>query len=97
MDKSAARVTVDFDYLALPCFMASPRRFAFQLWQGFIAQTQHPSTRPSMVARIAGRAALSRGAGIEVQAECDCGSCRIVSTFGGPRYTTVCHCSICRG
>lgn len=91
------RVTVDAGHLALPFFLAAPRRFAYQLWQGFLAKTQYPQPRPSVAAKVEGRAAEARGAGVEVFTECACGACRLVSTYGGPRYATVCHCSGCRG
>jgi len=32
----------------------------------------------------------------EVVTECSCGRCRVVCYEGGPRFTTLCHCSICR-
>jgi hypothetical protein len=83
--------------LALPFFLAAPRRFAYQLWQAILAKTQYPQSRPSVVAKVEGRAAAASGTGLEVFSECACGACRVVSTYGGPRYTTVCHCSVCRG
>jgi len=90
------RATVDPRHLSLPLFLAAPRRFMHEIWQGFVAMVQYIQAMPEMAATIEDRASGSRGSGIEVYTECSCGACQIVSTFGGPRFTATCNCIECR-
>jgi len=90
------RGTVDPRHLSLPFFLAAPRRYMREIWQCLTVMVQHMQTRTDTADTIEGRASSARGSGIEVFTECSCGACQIVSTYGGPRFTTTCNCIECR-
>lgn len=90
------RTTVDPRHLSLPFFLAAPRRYMHEIWQGLAVMVQFVQTRPDTADTIEGRASSARGSGVEVYAECSCGACQIVSTYGGPRFTVTCNCIECR-
>lgn len=74
---------------------AGLRRCVFQLYEHWkIRLGQRLDDR--VLPLIRERAAASNAARLRVETECRCGACRIVATSGGPLYTTVCHCSLCR-
>ena len=70
-------------------------RSAFQLRERWKIGKSAPCN-PSVVLTIRQRAAASDDRGVQVHSKCRCGACRVVVTHGGPLYTTVCHCSLCR-
>lgn len=84
--------------LACPPFLASPRCYATQIWKHWQVKVFFPATTDEVLNRVRMRAEANavRGSCEVVTCKCDCGRCSIKADYGGIRFSTVCHCSICR-
>ena len=83
------------DAFACPPLISGLSRSTFQLWQRIKIQWTSPA-EPSLIAAVRTRAAENDACAARVTVECRCGACRVTVRNGGPIFTTVCHCSLCR-
>ena len=80
--------------LACPTRMESLTRYydaAKEHWRIRLKKPAHPSVAATIKKRIE----FSRGIK-EVYRECRCGAIRISVRQGGPLFTTICHCGMCK-
>jgi hypothetical protein len=84
--------------LACPSFFSSPRRHSVQVVERLKTRLLLPQPRTGLIQAMRDRAAeFQRYPFSEVVTTCPCGACTVVCAQAGPRFTTVCHCTVCRG
>ena len=83
---------------ACPGRLAKPRHYALQVllhWRLRLDQWLLKPVDPAVVRMVEERVRTS-GSVVEVYSKCTCGACCVSVTEGGPLFTTLCHCSMCR-